>query len=110
MAYYVQQFRYYGRDHANNCPANITPENLGTGLIFKNCTPIVQLGVQFAKGTSIKFYLNNSTNPIYTGYYGLYELDVTNKTTIQALHFDADEVAAKVTAETPLIIDIVYKG
>ena len=109
MAYYVQQFRYYGRDNVNNYPSDISPETLGTGAIFRNYTPITQLGVQFAKDAGMKFFINGGQNPIYTGYFGLYELDLTNKTSIKSLHFDKDQVATLVTPETPLIIDIVYE-
>ena len=112
MAYYVQQFRYYGRDNVNNYPSNISPENLGNGSIFKNYTPIVQLGVQFAKNKGVKFYLNGGNNPMYTGYYGLYELDLTGKTSIKALRFDMDQLAEEgfISETEPLIVDIVYEG
>ena len=112
MAYRVQQFRYYGRDNVNNYPSNITVENLKSGSIFKNYTPIVQLGVQFAKNEGLKFYINGSSNPIYTGYYGLYELDLTGMTSIRSLRFDEEQLIKKdfITEEQPLIIDIVYEG
>lgn len=111
MAYYVQQFRYYGRGRAENYPSNITAEKLINGSIFKDYTPIVQLGVQFIKeGTNLKFYLNGSNNPIYVGHYGLYELDLTGKTSIQSLRFDDEQVSSDVNEDHPLIVDIVYEG
>jgi hypothetical protein len=45
MAYRIMQFRYYGRNHENNYPKNISVENIQNGSIFKPYMPIVQLGV-----------------------------------------------------------------
>lgn len=112
VAYRVQQFRYYGRDNVNNYPSNISVETLKSGSVFKNYTPIVQLGVQFAKEKGIKFYINGSKNPIYTGYYGLFELDLTGKTSIRSLRFDEEQLIEEgfITENQPLIVDIVYEG
>ena len=109
MAYYVTQFRYYGRNNANNYPANISPENLGNGSIFNNYIPITQLGIQYTKEKPIRFYINGSDSPIITGAYGLYELDLTGKTSIHSLHFEQDQIATEVIEKNPLIIDIVYE-
>ena len=111
MAYRIMQFRFYGRDHVDNYPRGIAPENLQNGSIFRGYTPIVQLGVQFNKEQSIKFYINNSPVPILAHPYGLFELDLTDKTYIHSLKFDLFDKAGKlmVSEGSPLIIDIVYE-
>lgn len=110
MAYKLMQFRFYGRGNINNYPANITVENLQNGSIFKSYTPIVQLGVQHDREEPIKFYINNSTNPILAHPYGLFELDLTDKIYITDLKFDLfNGNVLMVSENSPLIIDIVYK-
>ena len=111
MAYKIMQFRCYGRNHADNYPSNITIENIENGAIFRKYTPIVQLGVQYNRYQPIKFYINNSEVPILSHPYGLYELDLTDKTFIHSLKFDLFDSNNKlmVSESSPLIIDIVYK-
>jgi hypothetical protein len=80
--------------------------------LFNKYTPIVQLGVQYNKNYALPFYINNSPNPILAHPYGLYELDLTNKTYIYSLKFDLyDPITKKlmVSESSPLIIDIVYE-
>lgn len=110
MAYKVKQFRYYGEGHQDNWPKNISINNLSTGSIFKDYAPITQLGIQYEKSKPIKFYINDSINPILSHPYGLYELDMTGKTQILALKFDMldDNGKALVDEKNPLIVDIVY--
>ena len=109
MAYKVKQFRYYGENHPNNWPQNITTNGLKTGSIFRDCVPIVQLGVQYKTNAPIKFYINDSLNPIMSHPYGLYELDLTGKTQILSLKFDiVDGNELLVDENNPLIVDIVY--
>ena len=110
MAYKLMQFRFYGRGHVKNYPSNITPENIQNGSIFRPYMPIVQLGVQFNRDKPIMFYLNHSRDPILAHPYGLFELDLTDKTFIQDLRFDLfDGTELMVSESSPLIIDIVYK-
>lgn len=110
MAYKVKQFRFYGEGHANNWPTNISTNNLTTGAIFRDYAPITQLGIQYNKNKPIKFYINDSVNPILSHPYGLYELDMTGKTQILALKFDMvnDKGEALIDEGNPLIVDIVY--
>ena len=82
------QFRCYGRDHKDNWPIGLTIDNLSSGTLFNKYTPIVQLGVQYNSNYPLPFYINDASNPILAHPYGLYELDLTNKTYIQSLRFD----------------------
>lgn len=113
--YKVIQLRYYGendnRNYPNGVENKITADNLITGEIFQQYTPIVQLGVQHASNAYIPFYINESKNPIFTHPYGLFELDVMDKTCIWSLRFDVKHANGdiRVNAEAPLIVDIVYK-
>lgn len=111
MAYKLMQFRFYGRNNTNNYPSNIDVENLQNGSIFKPYTPITQLGVQFDREESIKFYINDSDIPILAHPYGLFELDLTDKIYITDLKFDLfDSNNQLMVSEcSPLIIDIIYK-
>ena len=110
MAYKVKQFRFYGKDHPNNYPKNLTVNQLATGSIFKKYTPIVQLGVQYDKIQPIKFYINGSDNAILSHPYGLYELDLTGLSQILSLSFDIADKDGNllVDEDDPLIVDIVY--
>ena len=68
MARKVQQIRYYGdlkSDSDKNQPANLTGNRLRSGSVFSQYTPMKQIGIQTMPG--VKFYLNNSTEPIIIG-------------------------------------------
>ena len=109
MSYKVMQFRYYGEEaNDSNYPSGISAVNLKTGSIFKDYLPIIQLGIQYSSNTPIKFYINGASNPILTHPYGLYELNLENKSHITGLRFE--DVSTKVSREKPLIIDIIYEG
>ena len=112
MACRIMQFRFYGDNNKNNYPSNISVNNLTDGTIFNSYLPIIQLGVQFNREESIMFYLNNSNDPILSHPYGLFELDLTDKTYIQALRFNLKDSSNKlmVSESSPLIVDIVYEG
>jgi predicted nucleic acid-binding Zn-ribbon protein len=49
-----------------------------------------QIGIQTMPG--VKFYLNNSIEPIIVGSTGIYELNVENLTEITALSFDTTSI------------------
>ena len=110
MKYKIAQIRYYLEGHPNNWPKNITFSKLISGEVFRDYTPIVQLGVQYSQDQPIKFYINGSSNPILSHPYGLFELDLTNKGQINSLKFDVidDNGNIIVNEENPLIVDIVY--
>lgn len=112
MARYVQQIRYYGDNKNNNDknqPLNLTGNRLRSGSAFKEYTPIKQLGIQTLPG--VKFYLNNSIEPIIVGSTGIFELNVENMTEITALSFDGTSI--QMINETPstsyIIVDILYE-
>lgn len=112
MARKVQQIRYYGdhkSDSDKNQPANLTGNRLRSGSIFSQYTPMKQIGIQTMPG--VKFYLNNSIEPIIIGSTGIYELNVENMTEITALSFDTTSI--NMINETPstsyIIVDILYE-
>lgn len=102
------QYRYTIND---TYPEDLSPAKLVTGGIFAEKTPIYQLGIQALPGT--KFYLNESQDPIIIGATGIYELDLHEKSTISALHFDPDSIRtineAMSIGTGYLIVDIVYE-
>ena len=111
MARKVQQFRYYGDGDNKNWPNSptefITGAKLRSGSIFANYLPIKQLGIQTMPG--VKFYLNNSSDPIIVGSTGIYELNVENLTTITALNFDLTAInMIKNNELSYIIVDILY--
>ena len=112
MARKVQQIRYYGdhkSDSDKNQPANLTGNRLRSGSIFTQYTPMKEIGIQTMPG--VKFYLNNSIEPIIIGSTGIYELNVENMTEITALSFDTTSI--NMINETPstsyIIVDILYE-
>lgn len=111
----LYQFRYYGPSSKtqesvgnNNQPANLTRESLQTGDFIKDYVPIIQLGIQTMPG--VKFYLNNSHDPIIVGNTGIYELNVDNLTEITGLNFDyaSLELVDRNPRTAYIIIDILY--
>ena len=112
MARKVQQIRYYGdhkSDSDKNQPTNLTGNRLRSGSIFSQYTPMKQIGIQTMPG--VKFYLNNSIEPIVIGSTGIYELNVENLTEITALSFDTTSI--NMINQTPstsyIIVDILYE-
>ena len=112
MARKVQQIRYYGDnkvDKDKNQPEGLTGNRLRSGSIFNAYTPMKQLGIQTMPG--VKFYLNNSIEPIIIGSTGIYELNVENLTEITSLSFDTTSI--NMINETPstsyIIVDILYE-
>lgn len=124
MARRIAQFRYFGdgeigvnaitqttlyKHISSNYTEAINKSVLADGSIFINYTPIVQLGVQTLPGT--KFYLNANTDPIIVGASGIYELDLSNTSTvISSIMFDLGSL--ELISNNPdgyLIIDIVYE-
>ncbi len=124
MAKRIAQFRYFGdkeiivnaggqntlyKHISDNYTEAINKAVLADGSIFNDYTPIIQLGVQTLPGT--KFYLNANTYPIIVGASGIYELDLSNTSTIiSSLLFDLTSL--ELISNNPdgyLIIDIVYE-
>ena len=112
----VKQFRFYGTpddlSKSQNYPEDLSINDLYTGRIFYDYTPITQIGIQSLPGT--KFYLNNNstkTNPIILGYTGTYELNIEGIAEINNLCFETESLLRinKIPGAS-LIIDIVYGG
>lgn len=111
MAYKIKQFRYYGDGHANNYPSDLNSTSLINGKAFLDVMPIVQLGIQYAKESPIRFYINDSKDPILSHPYGLFELDLTGRSRVLSLKFESDDLNDSYVNETrPIIIDVVYEG
>ena len=112
MARKVQQIRYYGdhkSDSDKNQPANLTGNRLRSGSVFNEFTPMKQIGIQTVPG--VKFYLNNSIEPIIIGSTGIYELNVENLTEITALSFDTTSINMinQIPSTGYIIVDILYE-
>lgn len=124
MANRIKQYRYYAdgvENSANgnekNQPQQIASESgdlvptsythYCSGLVFGDCFPVLQLGIQALPGT--KFYLNNALEPIIIGSTGIYELDLAGDTEITAITFDVDSMKLiKDNNNAFLIVDIIY--
>lgn len=128
----IMQFRYRGTqtavdtgayiaDHVENYP-NITNyrDKLTSGNIFQDYGYVSQFGIQGPVG--LRFYLNNSLNPIMIGETGIYELDLEGIGLLTSIRFhkeDLDKFYPKELDISPennggradrLIIDIIYEG
>lgn len=110
MARLVRQFRYYGDGNPLNYPSEVSYAALATGNIFKNTPGITQLGIQ--SDPDLRFYVNNSVDPIYVGATGIYELDLEGLGTISSIRIDRDSLKAidYDAKKNSLMIDIIYEG
>lgn len=110
MAKHIMQFRYYGENHSNNQPENVTFDELNKGTVFAKYLPFTQLGIQSLPGT--RFYLNdNIEGPVILGSTGIYELELEGISKISSLKFDSKSL--KLIADNPnafLIIDVIYES
>ena len=104
----IQQFRYYGKNDANNYPSKDLNGILTAGTLFKNYSKISHLGIQGVPGT--RFYLNYSIYPIEIGLTGIYELDLGESGLIHAIKFDSTTLNTYDDNNNKLLIDIVYEG
>ena len=106
----IAQFRFEGFNSPNNYP-NFSDYNamLTTGNIFHDYRLISKFGIQGPPG--LRFYLNNSLNPITIGKTGIYELDLENIGRINSIQFIESEVSNLINnTGNKLLIDIVYEG
>lgn len=124
MANRIKQFRYYAdglnegvTPNEKNHPSQITKEDgkltavnavdYQSGVVFGNCFPILQLGIQALPGT--KFYLNKALEPIIIGSTGIYELDLNGQTEITSISFEESSMnLIKQNNNAYLIVDIIY--
>lgn len=109
MATKMLQFRYYKDNNKNNNPQNWNWTHYCSPDTFKQYSPIVSIGIQSLPG--IKFYLNDSLNPIIIGVSGIFELDISNTSaTINSLRIDQQSINLIKSLENGyLIIDIIYE-
>lgn len=106
MAKKITQFRYYGESHSQNYPNENWISNKD---IFNNYFPIISLGVQ-SSIPGIKFYVNDSDNPIVIGANGIYELDLTGLSEIHSLRFSQESIELIKSGSHYLIVDFLYEG
>ena len=111
MARKVYQVRYYGDSEATtngkNQPTNLTGNRLRSGSVFSQYTPIKQIGIQSMPG--VKFYLNNSIEPITIGSTGIYELDMADGIEVFTLQINSASLAQiSSSADGYIIIDVLY--
>ena len=101
------QFRYYKDNNLNNNPMNWNWTYYCSSNTFKQYAPITSIGIQSLPG--VKFYLNDSINPIILGISGVFELDVSNTSaTINNLRIDQKSMDLIRNSENGfLIIDMV---
>lgn len=101
MAKKLQQIRFSSGDGIGLISGSAFAQYVASG--------IEQLGIQAIPGT--KFYLNNSPDPIIIGTTGIYELDLTNESSITDLRFHADSINnIKNNQSLSLLVDIIYRG
>ena len=104
------QFRYFGDGtefEDLNYPKSLEKSSLQTGEIFYDYMPIAQLGIQSVPG--LKFYLNDSTEPIIVGSSGIYDLMANGTLKITKLQFDISGLnRIEKERNNYLIIDILY--
>ena len=103
----IKQIRYYGVNNENNSRKDLRELLIaGSGKIFPDS--IIALGIQTFPG--VKFYLNNSEEPIIVGPSGIFEINLMDNCEINFLHFDEKSIDF-IDAESNnayLIIDIIY--
>lgn len=114
MAKYLKQYRYYEDGSEKNQPGPnasvpITFRNLTSGSIFGKDVPITQLGIQALPG--VKFYLNNSTQPIIIGQTGIYEINLEGIAEINSLKFHPESIRSIINnTNAYLIIDMLCES
>ena len=121
----VAQFRFFGDANTtfnsfdqtaiyhqmdDNQPSSLSALDLASGEIFTDYTPIMQLGIQSQPG--LKFNLNTNLDPIVVGASGMYELDLTDTSSVlTSLTFEKESLdLINSNPDGFLIIDIVYQG
>ena len=109
MQYNFKQIIFNNNTSTHNQPVGLTAESVINGAIFSGYMPIVQLGVRGLPGT--KFYINGNHNPVVIGFTGLFEIDLTNKGTINSLTFDESSIAEIQRNDSAyLVVDMAYAG
>lgn len=108
MAKQIKQFRYFKNGSAKNYPSGVVLEDFITGTAFLDNYPIVHLGIQTIPG--VKFYLNNTPNTLMVDSTGIFEMDLEEKTEIDAINFETATFKSLVEKNNNgyLIVDIVY--
>ena len=104
MAKKIQQIIYHH-------PDSVIEEQMQNGSIFNQYMPIINLGIQCINKKeesenkiNTYFYLNGNTDdPIYIGYTGIYELDLTNISQISKLQIFPENAGT-------ILVDMVYES
>lgn len=106
----IEQARYYSyNDTERNQPKDVTMMNFVSGAVFKNKYPIIQLGIQTMPG--VKFYINNSVEPIIIGSSGVYDIELDGIAEINQLSFDAESMnTIRNNPGNYLIVDYIYES
>lgn len=110
----ITQFVYYGKTVRELLKIDCYPSDLDNWKynVLRGYGPVSHLGIQGAPG--VKFYLNNSDEPITIGATGIYELNLEGIGHISALRFDMDVLGDLYDLERSLlsrvIVDIIYEG
>ena len=108
MAKKVAQFRFYNNGDVRNYPSGIVAKDFVKGRVFRDCYPIIQLGIQTLPG--IEFHLNDGITPIVVGYTGIYELELDDVSDITNLTFNAKSMnLLNQNPSSYLIVDIIYE-
>ena len=108
MAKQIKQFRYFKSGSTKDYPDGVILEDFVAGTAFLNNYPIVHLGIQTIPG--VKFYLNNTPNTLMVDATGIFEIDLEEKTEIDAINFEAETFKSLIEQNNNgyVIIDIVY--
>lgn len=90
-----------------NNPSNLSDQDLISGRVFEEYTPLSQLGVQAPPGT--KFYINGNENPVIIGFTGLFDIDLNKGGSINEISFDRQSLSyIKSNDSAMLIIDMAF--
>lgn len=105
MAKQITQIRF-GMENANTTAVDLISGDTFTSYAAGG---IEQIGIQAIPGTM--FYLNGSPDPIIIGATGIYELDVTDQSSITGLRFHRDSIANIANSDglLSLLVDLVYR-
>ena len=101
----LYQFRYYGENHENNFPTNLTLTS--TTNLLENFPTTTQLGIQAWPGA--KLALNEGSSSIEVGLTSIYELELDGLTYLYGLYFDNNTIAGA-RSDRAIIVDLVYEA
>ena len=113
MSKTIMQYRFYEKENPHNQPSDINIIDLAMGTTFlsddikTNYGLITSIGIQTLPGT--KLSINQNIDPVIVGHSGIFELDLTGKSSIYKLAFGIKSLEKIASAENGhLIVDVVY--